>query len=464
MKKRSTLKALISSVTILAICLTMLIGTTFAWFTDSVTSAGNKIVSGNLDVDLVDETGTSLVGDILLFRNANGETDILWEPGVTFRTQGFRVKNFGSLALKYRMSINGIDGDEELLDVITFSIVKADGTEVDIENFEEVLATTDPMSEVYYLQGKMDPSANNDYQDKKLEGVSITVIAAQAMAEYDSFDDTYDAGATYPSTGTTTPPQTPTFTVATATQLQAAMTPSVANGEIVVNLAGDIELASGETWTPLNLDSYTGVSRIIFNGNGHTIKGLNNALLSNAIFGNTRVEINDLTLDSSSVNQSGSYAGAFVNYADNAISVTLNNCHLVNATVTGTNYSGGLIGYVSGDTTITNCSVKNSTITGESVGALVGMISTAQGGETATIANATVTGNTIDSTKNGSYRVGELVGTTNISFVNLSAITASGNVCSQPASTGASSGMVSTKWIGRSSSTVSGDTSGAIVF
>ena len=135
MRKSVLRKAVFSSVISLILCCSMLIGTTFAWFTDSVTSAGNKIVSGNLDVDLVDETGTSLVGDILLFRNVNGETDILWEPGVTFRTQGFKVKNFGSLALKYRMIINGIDGDEELLDVITFSIVKADGTEVDIENF-----------------------------------------------------------------------------------------------------------------------------------------------------------------------------------------------------------------------------------------------------------------------------------------------------------------------------------------
>ena len=267
MTKRSTIKALISSLTILALCFTSLIGMTFAWFTDSATSAGNKIVTGNLDVDMVDEAGTSLVGDSLFFRNQNGETDILWEPGATFRTQGFRVKNFGNLALKYRMSINGIDGDEELLDVVTFSIVKADGTAVDIENFEEVLATENSMSELYYLQGTIDTNAGNDYQNKELDGVSVTIIAAQAMAEFDSFDDAYDAGATYPSTNTTTPPQVPTFTVATATQLQAAMSPNVANGEIVVNLTENIELAAGETWTPLNLDSYTGVSRIILNGN-----------------------------------------------------------------------------------------------------------------------------------------------------------------------------------------------------
>ena len=465
MTKRSTMKALISSVTLLAICFTMFVGTTFAWFTDSVTSAGNQIVSGTLDVDMVDETGTSLVGDSLYFRNVNGDTDILWEPGATFRTQGFKVKNFGTLAFKYRMIINGIDGDEELLDVITFSIVKADGTAVDIENFEGVLTTTDPLSEVYYLQGVMDTAAGNDYQEKELDGVSVTIIASQAMAESDSFDDTYDAGATYPTVGTITPPATPTFTVATVTQLQAAMSPTVANGEIVVNLAQDLELAAGETWIPLNLDSYTGVSRVIFNGNGHTIKGLNNPLLSDAIFGNTSVEINDLTLEGSAVDLNDDYAGAFVCYADHAIDVSLNNCHLVDATVSGNKYSGGLVGYIAGDVSITNCSVKDSTITGESVGAVAGMFSVSGGVRNATVSGVTVTGNTVNSVKNGSYRVGELIGTSNINDLNLSGITASGNTCSQPASTGAEGGMTATKWIGRAkNNTVTGDTSEVIVF
>ena len=92
------------------------------------------------------------------------------------------------------------------------------------------------------------------------------------------------------------------------------------------------------------------------------------------------------------------------------------------------------------------------------------MISVAQGNETATISTVTVTGNDINSVKNGSYRVGELVGTANIATVNLSGVTANGNVCQQPASTGAAGGMVSTKWIGRASSTVNGDTSDTIIF
>ena len=49
---KTTKKALFSSVVALVLCFTMLLGTTFAWFTDSVTSANNVIQSGNLDVVL----------------------------------------------------------------------------------------------------------------------------------------------------------------------------------------------------------------------------------------------------------------------------------------------------------------------------------------------------------------------------------------------------------------------------
>ena len=52
MNKKSTKRALLTSIVSLVLCCTMLIGTTFAWFTDTVTSAGNKIQAGNLDVAL----------------------------------------------------------------------------------------------------------------------------------------------------------------------------------------------------------------------------------------------------------------------------------------------------------------------------------------------------------------------------------------------------------------------------
>ena len=50
--KKRTRRALLNSVISLFICFSMLLGTTFAWFTDSVTSANNIIKAGNLDVEL----------------------------------------------------------------------------------------------------------------------------------------------------------------------------------------------------------------------------------------------------------------------------------------------------------------------------------------------------------------------------------------------------------------------------
>jgi len=51
-KTRSTKRALLMSGLALLMCVSMLIGSTFAWFTDSVTSAGNKIVAGTLNIDM----------------------------------------------------------------------------------------------------------------------------------------------------------------------------------------------------------------------------------------------------------------------------------------------------------------------------------------------------------------------------------------------------------------------------
>lgn len=453
MAKKGIKKALVSSILSLVLSGSMFVGSTYAWFTDSVTSGGNTIQAGTLKVDIVDKDGASLQGDKLFFQNKNGDVDILWEPGVTFRTQSFQIKNAGNLALKYRLALNGIDGDAELLDVISFSIVVADGTAVDLETFEGKLDESEALSEIYYIQGYMDTTADNSYQGKTLEGIGVSVFASQAMKEEDSFDDTYDKDATYPEPEK---PQTPTFTVSTATQLQAAMTPTAAEGDLIVNINEDLELAAGETWTPLNLDSYTGVARLVLNGNGHTIKGLNNTLISDAIFGNTKVEINDLTLQESTVVATGSYAGAFVSYADHAISVTLNNCHLVNSTIKSAKYAGGLIGYVSGPAAVEGCSVTGCTIEGESVGSLVGMFSTTP---IVTMSNITASGNTVTSFKAGSYRVGELCGSSNIANLILSNITASGNTCSQPNKNGFTSGMVSSAWIGRASNNVVGDTS-----
>ena len=215
--KRATKRALLTSVMALVMCVVMLVGTTFAWFTDTASTGVNKIVAGNLKVDIVNEAGTaSIKNSGLEFVSADNVTKgeaILWEPGCRYLTEGFRIKNDGNLALKWKAEINKdniVDGKVEgstiakdgksLLDVIDFYVVTktADGaeTEVAIKDFIGNLAKGEK-SGVYYIKGVMQTTAGNDYQDLTLDGITITVYATQLTAEFDSFDNQYDKDAKY---------------------------------------------------------------------------------------------------------------------------------------------------------------------------------------------------------------------------------------------------------------------------
>ena len=194
-----TKKALRGSLFALFLCIVLLIGTTFAWFTDTASTGVNKIQAGNLKVDIVDATNTakSLKGDTLKFTDVNNSTDILWEPGVTFKTPAFKIKNAGNLALKYKLTLNGVTGDQELLDAITFSVVDENKNKVNLDNFEGNLAK-EGMSGALYIQGHMDEVAGNECQGKSLESLSLTVVATQDTVENDSFGPDYDEHATFP--------------------------------------------------------------------------------------------------------------------------------------------------------------------------------------------------------------------------------------------------------------------------
>ena len=107
---KSTKRRLTLSVVSLIICMAMMIGTTFAWFTDSVTSGTNRIIAGNLDVEFYYKNGGTN-GNYLTVNNAAAGTanpffvdadgnEILWEPGVVTVTY-FKVANLGTLDFKY---------------------------------------------------------------------------------------------------------------------------------------------------------------------------------------------------------------------------------------------------------------------------------------------------------------------------------------------------------------------------
>ena len=217
MKLKSKKSALLLSFTSLLLCFAMLAGSTFAWFTDTATTGVNKIVAGNLKVDIVAAekdsndkypslTGT---GKELKFQNNANSNDILWEPGVNFLTQGFKIANKGNLALKWKAQVNkdnitnGKASDDakdgmSLLDVIDFSVVTSqaeDAKAIAIEDFVGHLAKEKTSDETYYIKAHMQETAGNDYQNLTLEGITITVYATQDTVEYDSFDNDYDAGA-----------------------------------------------------------------------------------------------------------------------------------------------------------------------------------------------------------------------------------------------------------------------------
>ena len=219
--KKATKRALLTSVMALVMCVVMLVGTTFAWFTDTASTAVNKIQAGNLKVDIVDANDTSdsltAQGKELNFISAGagdavkqGEA-ILWEPGASYLTQGFKIKNDGNLALKWKIEINkdkienGKADDTakdgvSLLDVIDFSVVSSkdkDAEAVEIDKFVGHTTANTVDSDTYYIKGTMKTTAGNDYQNLTLNGITITVYATQDTVENDSFGPDYDKNADY---------------------------------------------------------------------------------------------------------------------------------------------------------------------------------------------------------------------------------------------------------------------------
>lgn len=196
-KTKITKRALLMSALALLMCVSMLIGSTFAWFTDSVTSAGNTIQSGTLDVDLVDANDNSMAGQVIKFVTAdNRDQDaILWEPGCTYKTEPVYVVNKGNLALKYEIVINGINGNAKLLEAIEWTVTVGTTTTALADLKGDLLAGA--KSEAIVLSGHMKEEAGNEYQGLTADGISIVVYATQLTYETDSFNDQYDAAAEY---------------------------------------------------------------------------------------------------------------------------------------------------------------------------------------------------------------------------------------------------------------------------
>ncbi len=228
-KKNSTKKALLASALSLLLCISMLIGTTYAWFTDSVTSANNIIMSGNLDVAL--EYSTDMVNWTAVDANTNVfDDEALWEPGYT-EVVYLRVSNMGSLAMKYMLGVNVANETEgktrddntpfKLSDYIEYGIAKdvtakyADRTaaraaitsaaKLNVAYSEEfhlvgktaTATDTDVYALVVYMPESVGNEANHNGTDIPVINLGLSVLATQDTVEEDSFDDQYDKDATY---------------------------------------------------------------------------------------------------------------------------------------------------------------------------------------------------------------------------------------------------------------------------
>lgn len=233
-KKKTAKRAFISSLLVLAMCFTMLAGTTFAWFTDSVSANNIIIKSGKLDMEIeyYDTTAGSwktLDGNVKLF-----DDNALFEPGFVQVAQ-VRIANVGDLNFKYKMAANivaetaGINkaGDSfNLSDYLKFAVVPGTSTDaiafadrdaaiaaadaagaVALSQFaipagqgaDPILAPgakTNALALIIYMPTTVGNEANYGTTQPSIT-LGLKALAAQATVEEDSFDETYDEAATY---------------------------------------------------------------------------------------------------------------------------------------------------------------------------------------------------------------------------------------------------------------------------
>lgn len=240
--------------------------------------------------------------------------------------------------------------------------------------------------------------------------------------------------------------------VMTAAELRATLTAftSAGSGDNIIKIGKDIVLKEGETWVPAKVDGYHGAGVVTVLGNGHKISGLNAPLFAGGFAGNSGIIVKDLTLDGVKINDaaSGQGIGAFVCNVDSMPTIELDNCHLTNSEMisTGGARVGGLIGWTSGynkpndgpvDTyiKITKCSVEECKL--EAKGSVGGIIGHAGCNPATfhTITDCAVKNCDINSTDDGGWRVGVVVGTANVGELTITNVTESGNTVTQTGKT-----------------------------
>ena len=430
--KKTTKQQLVASIVLLFMCFSMLLGTTFAWFTDSVTSSGNIIKTGTLDVEMYYADGTKAVPtDDDAWTSADGvaiyKADQLWEPGYT-DAKHIKIKNKGTLALKYQVAILPTGEVSDLAEVI--DVYLYDGaTQIADRDLDETknvgtladviktgIAKGDLDATAAYTMTivlKMQETAGNEYQDKSIgDDFTIQLLATQYTAENDSFDDQYDVNAPFSLWNGVVPTEMPATLVVDGVTQTIHVKDAAAFAYLSTLSAKWVELytdGNGREWTnyangagadyyysdkwtvcldaDIDLGNYviapvdiklgesTGASA--FNGNGHTIRNINT---TTGLFADkARTSFSNLTLENVKATN-----GALIGSSDHNIS----NVTVKNAKISGADYVGGLVGYAYG--AVNGCQVIDSSVvaTGKEAGGLAGYVVTSR--EEATVASNVV--------------------------------------------------------------------------
>ena len=405
---KSTKRALLTSVLALFLCFTMLLGTTFAWFTDSVTSANNIIKSGNLDIELyhsddkadrakVDNT-TVLFDDIAL-----------WEPGaVVYET--LEVVNEGDLALKYQLAVNVTNATANangntLSNILRVGVIKGGATITDrvaligavdewmsLSSFVEAGDLVNKNeSDVYTVVIYWEPSEyDNDYNMNNGKGapltldIGVTLFATQLDAENDAFGNDYDKDAMYSDAADVWDGTVDTawyndtdtiFTLSTAEEF-AGFAELVNEGNKfsgkTVELESNIDF-NGEEWTPIK--NFAGTLK----GNGNAVSNFEiDATAGHAGFFDVLewATIENLTLSD--------ITATVGNYRFGVLSRSINQTNVDNVTVKNVNvttvgskaFVAGLFcqGTVNSNMEVNNCTVENFTVNAENGAMIIGGI------------------------------------------------------------------------------------------
>ena len=240
------------------LCFALLLGTTFAWFTDNTSSSAATITSGNLDVTLEYATQPATAGGKLQWKTAEENnldlfgtgSNALWEPGYTGIVY-LRVKNTGSLALKYQYTVDvtdnklGTNQDSESIDLTKYlklavkesnmpatdncAPLYADRDEAealfngdspyiydtqpaqnDTEGWKgtaytstdgnlEKGKTSNIIAVVVHMPDNVDNAANHNGTNVPSIKLQVNLKATQYSEEADSFNKEYDSTATYPT-------------------------------------------------------------------------------------------------------------------------------------------------------------------------------------------------------------------------------------------------------------------------